>query len=285
MTTDNQEPASPAVGHFPVPDTLYEAYIFDLDGTAYLGDSLLPTAGETLALLRRLGKRTVFLSNNPTYTREEQAGKLTRLGLPTPVADVINSSLVMADFLHRHMPDARLFVIGEQPLLEVLQEAGFELTDDPARIDAVIASFDRTFVYAKLQTAFDAIRQGARFFATNGDRYCPVPGSGQPDAASIIAAVEACTDTRVEAIVGKPSTHMAAAVLSLLDLPPEACLMTGDRLETDVAMESAAGPSGPLALTGATSAQQAAASPIHPTYILRQLADLLPPGLAAQENL
>lgn len=285
MTTANLESLSPAGVPFPVPDRLYEAYVFDLDGTVYLGDSLLPTAGQTLAHLRRLGKRTVFLSNNPTYTREEQAAKLTRLGLPTPVADVLNSTLVMADFLRRHMPDARLFVIGEQPLLDVLQEAGFALTDDPAQIDVVIASFDRTFVYAKLQTAFDAIRQGARFFATNGDRYCPVPGGGQPDAAAIIAAVEACTDTRVEAIVGKPSAHMAAAVLGLLDLPPEACLMTGDRLETDVAMGLDAGMPAALALTGATSASQALTSPIRPTYIIRQLADLLPGGLAAQGEL
>ncbi len=275
----------PAGGALTVPAALYEAYIFDLDGTVYLGDALLPTAGETITALRRLGKRTVFLSNNPTHTREEQAGKLNRLGLPTPVGDVINSSLVMADFLHRHMPGARLFIVGEQPLVDVLEEAGFELTDNPAHIDAVIASFDRTFVYAKLQTAFDAIRRGARFFATNGDRYCPVPGGGEPDAASIIAAIEACTDTKVEAIVGKPSAHMAAAVLGLLNLPAEACLMTGDRLETDVAMGLNAGMHAALALTGATSIQQAAASPIRPTYFVHRLADLLPAGLPAQEDL
>ena len=65
--------------------------IFDLDGTVYLGDALLPTAGETITTLRDSGKRTLFLSNNPTRTREEYAAKLTRLGLPTPPADVVNS--------------------------------------------------------------------------------------------------------------------------------------------------------------------------------------------------
>lgn len=262
------------------PTQLYEAYIFDLDGTVYLGDVLLPRAGETIQTLRSLGRRTVFLSNNPTHTREDYARKLTKLGLPTPPADVINSSVVMADFLRRHLPGARLFVIGERPLETVLLEAGFELTDDPARIDAVIASFDRTFVYAKLQIAFDAIRAGARFFATNGDRYCPVPGGGEPDAAAIIAAVEACTNTRIEAIVGKPSRHMAEAVLSLLALPAEACVMTGDRLETDVRMGLDAGMSAALTLTGATTPEQAAASPVHPTYVLRHLGDLLPVELA-----
>lgn len=258
------------------PDRFFAAYIFDLDGTVYLGDALLPTAGETLRTLRRMGHRTVFLSNNPTHTRAEYADKLTRLGLPTPVEDIINSSLVMANFLQRTMPTARLFVIGEPPLEAVLREAGFELTDDPARIDAVIASFDRTFVYRKLQIAFDAIRAGARFFATNGDRYCPVPGGGEPDAAAIIAAIEACTNTKVEAIVGKPSRHMAEAVLSLLGFPAESCIMTGDRLETDVLMGLQAGMSAALTLTGATSVEQLLASPVQPTYVIRQLADLLP---------
>lgn len=257
------------------PERLFSAYIFDLDGTVYLGDALLPTAGETIQHLRRLGKRTVFLSNNPTKTREGQAATLTRLGLPTAPEDVLNSALVMADFLRRRMPGARLFVIGELALQQVLRQAGFELADDAA-VDAVIASFDRTFVYRKLQVAFDAIRSGARFFATNGDKYCPVPGGGEPDAAALIAAIEACTDVKVEAIVGKPSAHMAAAALSLLDLPPTECLMTGDRLETDVLMGLDAGMGAALTLTGATSAAQAAASPIKPTYVLARLADLLP---------
>ncbi len=224
----------------------------------------------------RLGKRTVFLSNNPTKTREAQAATLTRLGLPTPAEDVLNSALVMADFLRQRMPGARLYVIGESPLEQVLRQAGFELTEEATAVDAVIVSFDRTFVYRKLQIAFDAIRAGAPFFATNGDKYCPVPGGGQPDAAALIAALEACTDVKVEAIVGKPSAHMANAVLSLLDLPPAECLMTGDRLETDVLMGLDAGMAAALTLTGATSAAQAAVSPIRPTYVVSRLAELLP---------
>ncbi|NUM43971.1 MAG: HAD-IIA family hydrolase [Anaerolineales bacterium] len=260
------------------PTHLFDAYIFDLDGTVYLGDALLPTAHETILKLRSLRRRTVFLSNNPTHTRQAYAAKLTRLGLPTAPEDVINSSVVMADFLRKRLPGARLFVVGEEPLCQVLQQAGFELVDSASQTDAVIASFDRTFEYRKLQTAFDAIRRGARFFATNADRYCPVPGGGEPDAAAIIAAIEACTNTRIEAIVGKPSHHMAEAVLHLLDLPAAECLMTGDRLETDVQMGLQSGMSAALTLTGATPASALENSTIRPTYVIRQLMDLLPEG-------
>lgn len=262
------------------PTHLYDAYIFDLDGTIYLGEALLPTAAETITRLRQLGRRTVFLSNNPTHTREAYAAKLTRLGLATPPTDVVNSSSVMVDFLRRRLPGARLFVVGESSLENELRQAGFWLTEDARQVDAVIASFDRTFVYRKLQIAFDAIRRGARFFATNGDRYCPVPGGGEPDAAAIIAAIEACTSTTVEAVVGKPSVYMAEAILSLLNLPPQGCLMTGDRLETDVLMGLNVGMSGALTLTGATDEAALATAVIRPTYVVRQLAELLPESLS-----
>ena len=260
----------------------YDAYIFDLDGTCYLGDALLPTVQETTTRLRVIGKRTVFLSNTPTQTREAYAERLTRLGLPTPASDVINSSLVMVDFLSKRMPGARLFVVGEASLERELAAAGFELAAEAAGVAAVIASVDRGFNYHKLQVAFDAIRAGARFFATNADRFCPVPGGGQPDAAAMIAAIEASTGVSIEAVVGKPSHYMAEAILRLLDLPPERCLMIGDRLETDVLMGLNAGMAGALVLTGATAEAALASSPIRPTYVLRTLADLLPPSCRAE---
>lgn len=256
-------------------DRSYSAYVFDLDGTVYLGDALLPTAGETIASLRRRGRRVLFLSNNPTKSRDGYAAKLAGLGLPTPPADIVNSSYVMVDYLQREMPGARLFVVGEASLQEELAAAGFELTDDARRIDAVIASFDRTFDYRKLQIAFDAIRGCARFFATNADRYCPVPGGGQPDAAAMIAAIEACTNTRVEAVVGKPSTQMADAILRLAGVPAPECIMIGDRLETDVLLGLNAGMAAALTLTGATREAEVAQSAIKPTYVIRQLSDLL----------
>lgn len=258
------------------PSRLYDAYIFDLDGTVYLGDALLPTAGETIRRLRALGKRTLFLSNNPTKTRATYVEKMAKLGLPTPEDDIVNSSMVMVSFLKATLPKARLFVVGEAALMQDLRDAGFTLVDQAKDTDAVIASFDRTFEYRKLQVSFDAIRAGARFFATNGDRYCPVPGGGEPDCAAIIAAIEACTDTKCEAVVGKPSRHTIDAILGLVKLPAGDCIMIGDRLETDVKMGNDAGMASALTMTGATTREMLARSPITPSYVIDGLVDLLP---------
>jgi NagD protein len=257
---------------------IYDAYVFDLDGTIYLGDQLLPGAAETVAALRVAGKRTIFLSNNPTKTREQYTAKLARMGIPTPVDDVVNSSFVMAQWLLRAAPNATLFVVGEEPLLSDLRAAGFRFSEQAGVIDIVVASFDRTFVYHKLQVAFDAIRQGARLVGTNPDRYCPTPSGGEPDAAAIIAAIEACTGARCDPIVGKPSPIMVETITAMLRLPPERCIMVGDRLETDIRMGLDAGMATCLVLTGDATRDKLAASGLHPTLVLERIDGLLEPN-------
>jgi NagD protein len=253
----------------------YDGYIFDLDGTIYLGDVLLPGATELLAALRAEGRRVAFLSNNPTRTREQYVAKLRGMGVHAELGEVVNSSHVMVQWLLEHAPGATLFVCGEAPLIGELQAAGFPLSEEAGRIDIVVASFDRTFTYHKLQVAFDAIRAGARLVATNPDRFCPVPGGGEPDAAAIIAAIEACTNTRCEVNVGKPSPIMARAVSALLGLPPERCVMVGDRLMTDIAMGVGAGMATALVLTGDSTRADLPAAPAQPTYVIDGLLELI----------
>ena len=95
----------------------FRGYIFDLDGTIYLGEKLIPGALATISELRGQGCKVVFLSNKPLQPREVYAQKLTRMGIPASEKDVINSSNVLAHYLLREMPDANIFIIGEQPLL------------------------------------------------------------------------------------------------------------------------------------------------------------------------
>jgi phosphoglycolate/pyridoxal phosphate phosphatase family enzyme len=254
----------------------FSGYVFDLDGTVYLGDALLPGAKRTIEALRERGARVVFLSNKPLETRADYATKLTRLGVPTSPDEVINSSWVMARWLRQEAPGAALFVIGERPLLDELREAGFRLTEKPGEIEFVVASFDRTFEYRKLQVAFDAIRAGARFVATNADRYCPIPGGGLPDAAATIGAIEGCTGKRVEIVVGKPSPITVRAILDRLELPASECIIIGDRLETDMRMGLEAGMATAVVLTGVTTPELLAASAIQPDYVLDRLDALNP---------
>jgi len=258
------------------PTDYYRGYVFDLDGTVYLGEALLPGAKRTIETLRRVGCHMVFVSNKPIETRQSYADKLTRLGLPTAVEQIVNSTQVTVRELSLRAPGCRVFPIGEHVLLDALRAAGFRISETPGEIDYVIASFDRTFVYRKLQIAFDAIRAGAHLVATNGDAFCPVPGGGEPDAACIIAAIEACTGHAVEEIYGKPSPTMMRTAMAIVGTAPHESIMVGDRLETDILMGRRAGMATALPLTGATNKAALAQSELQPDYVLARLDDLLP---------
>lgn len=249
--------------------------IFDLDGTVYLGESLIGGARETFQVLRDNGLRWVFLSNKPLERPQAYAAKLSRLGVETPVTQVITSGAVLANYLQRALPRAKLYVVGEPPLQEELAEAGFTIVKDSPDVDCVVLAFDRTLTYEKLNFAFQAVKfKGARLVATNSDRSCPVDGGEIPDCAGVIAAVEATTGHRVELIAGKPSPLVIEAALARLGLQGEECLMVGDRLETDMAMGIAAGLKTALVLTGVTKRADLDQSAFHPDYVLNSIAEL-----------
>ncbi|RPI99837.1 MAG: HAD family hydrolase, partial [Deltaproteobacteria bacterium] len=126
---------------------MFKGFIFDLDGTVYLSDRLVPGADRVIRLLRENGKRVAFLSNKPVQTREDYAAKLTRLGIPTRPDEVVNSTLVMINFLKKNAPQARVFIVGEPPFIEEVKRAGFVITEEPKEIDYVVVAFDRTFDY------------------------------------------------------------------------------------------------------------------------------------------
>lgn len=270
-------PSSPA-GR---PRRLAPGYIFDLDGTIYLGDELLPGARRLIEALVSLDRKILFLSNNPTRSSEELAAKLTRLGIPTTPARVLNSVDTMTRWLQREHPHAAVFPIGEAPLGQALTAAGIRTSEDPAEIEIVIASYDRAFDYRKLQIAFDAIRTNgpARLVATNPDRFCPLPGGrGEPDAAAVIGAIEGCTGVRCEKNTGKPDPFMLEAALERLGLPAAECVMVGDRLGTDIRMAIDAGMPSALVLSGETTPemQEALRPDDRPTWVLARVDELLP---------
>jgi len=252
----------------------HRGWLLDLDGTVYLGEALIPGAAEAIAALRADGRRVAFLSNKPLQTRAEYAAKLTRLGVPAAAEDVINSSLVLARHLATLDPGAPVFVIGEPPLIAELRAHGFEVRPDH-RVRWVVIAFDRTFDYAKLDTALQAARQGARLIATNPDRTCPVEGGEIPDCAGMTAAVEAVTGKTVEVTVGKPSPIILESALARLGVPAADCVIVGDRIETDIVMGKRLGLATVLVLSGVTRADDPRVAEVAPDLVLPSIRELI----------
>lgn len=246
--------------------------IVDLDGTVYRGGQLIPGARETIERMHRHAHPLVFVTN-AIETVAEHVDKLSALGVQASPNEIINSALVLVHHLCREMPGACVFAIGDPPLLEQLAPY-FQFSDDPNEIDVVIASTDRAFNYRKLNIAFQALRHGARFWATNADATWPLLGGDIPDAGAIIGALEGCTGRKVEVVAGKPSSLVVEVALERLRRTARECLLIGDSLRSDIAMGKQAGMMTALVLTGVTRRKDLDHAPVKPDYVLESIAEV-----------
>lgn len=281
VDTEQTRPSGDEHDPVRVPNRLYAGYVFDLDGTIYLGSELLPGAARLVHALREMDRKVVFVSNNPTRDPDDYALALTEMGLTASAHEIVNTVVTTARWLQANAPDAVVFPISEEPLKRALRAHRIRTSEDPTEIDIVIASYDRQFEYRKLQIAFDAIwrHRRARLFATNPDRFCPVSdGGGEPDAAAITAAIEACTGVRCELHFGKPGPVMLTAIAELLELAADECILTGDRLTTDIRAARDSSMASALVLTGETRPDEVPhiAKDSSPDYVLDRIDRLIP---------
>lgn len=252
----------------------FSGYIFDLDGTIYLGPDAIEGAVETIHYLQGLNKSLLFLTNKTIDSRENYLKKLEKLGIRVELQNILNPALVTIHYLHKHHPGAKAYVIGESVLKEELLANGISFAEAPEETGVVVVSWDRDFHYRHLDFAYQAIKHGAAVIATHPDRTCPMPGGEVPDCGGMIGAIEGTTGMKITTVMGKPSVLTALTALDILGLEAEACLMTGDRLETDIRMGNQAGMSTALVLTGVSRPEDLKDSSVKPTYILNSVRDI-----------
>jgi HAD superfamily hydrolase (TIGR01450 family) len=267
-----------------VPKRMYDGYIFDLDGTIYLGSALLPGARRLITALRSMGKRVVFLSNNPTHDVQMYVEKLTKLGLATPPEEIVTTVFTTTQWILQNAQDAVVYPISEQPLIRSFRENGIRMSEDPAEIDIVVASYDRTLTWKKLQIGFEAMwfHRRAKLICTNADHFCPFPGGrGEVDAGAVVAALEDATQMKLAVNCGKPSPVMLNTIMNVMGLDTTQCITTGDRLYTEIKMGIDSSMDTALVFTGETSPEMLAAWPAEgqPTYALDRIDRLVPPDV------
>lgn len=255
-------------------DPEYAGALVDLDGTVYLGDRLLPGADGAVASLRDRDVAVLFVTNKAIERRETYCEKLTELGVPVSLDDVITSGAMTAQYLATHHPSEPVFVVGEDPLRRELEAAGLQLVETPEAAGVLLASMDRGFDYERLSAAHRAMEAASTFIATNPDRTCPTENGEIPDCAAMVGAIEGASGRDLERVIGKPSQTAIDASMDRLKLAPEQCLMVGDRLETDIEMGNRAGMTTVLVLTGVTDRSAVERSSIQPDYVIDSIADI-----------
>lgn len=224
-----------------------DCFLLDLDGTVYLGSKLLPGATDAIDRMRTRGKRVIFLTNNSSATKDYYVSKLRSMGIDAKQADVYTSANATTDYLTRFKPNAKVYVLGSQPVKDEFISGGVTLSDDA---DTVVITFDKTLDYARLCRACYLIEKGAFYIATHPDMTCPVEDTQLPDVGSFIKLIEGTTGRLPDVICGKPYKIMADGVSKFTGVPLSRTAMVGDRLTTDMKFAVDNGLRSVLTLTG-----------------------------------
>ncbi|CAN6690320.1 unnamed protein product [Malus baccata var. baccata] len=249
-----------------------EAFLFDCDGVIWKGDKLIDGVPQTLHFLRSKGKKLVFVTNNSTKSRKQYADKFLSLGISVSEDEIFSSSFAAATYLQliNFPKHKKVYVIGEQGILEELQLAGFTALGGPEdgkktaqlksnclfehdkSVGAVVVGLDQYINYYKLQYGTLCIREnpGCLFIATNRDAVGHMTDLQEwPGAGCMVAAI--CGSTQKEPIVvGKPSNFLMEFLLKKFDISCSKMCMVGDRLDTDILFGQNAGCRTLLVLSG-----------------------------------
>lgn len=249
-----------------------EMFLFDMDGTLYLGDQVYEGAIELMEALPSLGKKYIYLTNNSSRAGADYITRLRKLGFPCQEENVFTSGMATGMYLNQNHPGARVYLVGTQAFRRELLSYGIELVEEDA--DVVVAGFDTELVYEKLNKACHFLRRGAVFIAANPDWVCPMPDDEVlPDCGSICALLTASSG-REPNYIGKPNRNMIDVISKMTGIPNERICAVGDRLYTDIAVAQNAGSVSALVLSGETDEAMVEAAERKPDYVLRDVHQL-----------
>ncbi len=228
-------------------------YIFDMDGTIYLGGRVFDFAVRFIENLRKSGRRVLFFTNNASHTDEFYMEKLTRLGFSPTREEIMTSGDVTAEFLLRHRAGKSVYLVGTDELVENFRSRGIPLADGTGKTcDVVVTSFDTSLTYEKLDNACRMVRNGAEYLSTHPDFNCPTEDGFIPDSGAIAAFVTASTG-KVPTYFGKPYAETVQMIEEATGVAREDMCIFGDRLYTDIALGKKHGVTSVLVLSGETT--------------------------------
>ncbi|NJN95479.1 MAG: HAD-IIA family hydrolase [Anaerolineales bacterium] len=253
-----------------------QALIIDMDGVLWLDNTPLPGLVPFFDFLNRRSIPFILATNNASKTPNQYVDKLARFGVTIGPEHVLTSPLATAAYLkHRYPPGTRVFAVGQEGILEVMRQAGFELVYDLSQpAEVVVAGVDFTLTYDKLKYATLHIQRGAHFVGTNGDLTFPAEEGPWPGAGSILAAIQAATGV-APVTIGKPERLMFDIAVEKMGRDPGQTAMLGDRLETDILGGQQAGVKTILVTTGIDNETSSQLKGIYPDAIFSGLESLV----------
>ena len=259
------------------PETIrsMKLFLFDMDGTLYLGDELFDFTIPLLRRIRETGGRYLFMTNNSSKSVEDYIRKLQKMGIPADREDFITSAQATAWYLLRHHADKPLYVCGTASFKEELRLAGLTVTEDADRAECIVMGFDTELTFQKLwDISRLLLTRDIPYIATNPDYVCPTEFGSVPDCGSVCDMRYNATRKR-PLVIGKPEPLMPQLAMERLGIDASHTCCIGDRIYTDIRSGLNADITTLLVLSGEATLQTLADSDIKPHFVLKDAGEIL----------
>lgn len=211
-------------------------FLFDIDGTLSVGDTLFDGSRELLEYIEKIGGRAYYITNNSTKSNGDYVEKFARWNLTSEEEQFVTSGYMAIRYLKENFRDQKIFVLGTKSYLTELRKQGIVVTEEVEDdVTCVLAAYDSELNYQKLEKACELLyRKEVAYLATNPDLCCPAPFGFIPDCGAICNMLEAAV-YRKPRYLGKPSREVVELCLKRSGFSREETLVVGDRLYTDIA--------------------------------------------------
>ena len=251
-------------------------YLFDMDGTLYLGNRLYDFTPELLDTLKKTGRKYLFMTNNSSKSVEDYVKKLEKLGISATREEFMTSSQATAFYLHKHHEGKKLYVCGTESLKQELRMEGFTITTELSEVECIVMGFDTELTFRKLHDVSFLLltRPELPYIATNPDYVCPTEFGSVPDCGSVCDMIFNATGKR-PVVIGKPAPLMPQLAMEKLGMTKEETCVVGDRIYTDVKSGLNAGVTGILVLSGETTLEILRQSQDQPHLVLEHAGEIL----------
>lgn len=250
-------------------------FLFDMDGTLYLGDRLYDFTPQLLEKIRKTGGKYLFMTNNSSKSVADYIKKLDKLGIQATREDFITSSQATAYYLHKHHEGQILYVCGTRSLKAELRSEGFTVTENADEANCIVMGFDTELTFQKLEDVSRLLNtREIPYIATNPDLVCPTEFGSVPDCGSVCQMIFNATGKR-PVVIGKPSPLMPELAMERLGISKDKTCVIGDRIYTDVKSGLNAGVTGILVMSGETTQEILDASEDKPHLVLKDAGEIL----------
>lgn len=250
-------------------------YLFDMDGTIYLGNILFDGVKELLDEITKNGARFMFITNNSARSVKDYVKKVSGMGIPVNEDHFFTSVHALIKLLKENFDAKKIYAQGTKSFIKELKKNRLNIvTKFDKNAECVVVGFDPEFTGEKIKNTCKMLGKNIPYYATNPDWTCPVEFGYIPDCGSMCFGIEKATG-KAPVFIGKPQPTMIYEAMKTCGVTKEQTVVVGDRIYTDIASGYNAGVDTVLVLSGEATIKDYNESDIKPTFVLNTVREML----------